>query len=168
MRKIILLCITSLSFLCTSAQTYSFQDVVNHIKTFNSHMLFLEGPRMLVGTYDTVELNGPYFKIVLEGELWAAGQHFGKLYQCISFDARNISNDVQVVPMVDPSSGTNRWDVVLKTKGDKLLIHFKNEQQTHVGGYFIRVHQDVEKINIMFVSKDAAERFKAIAKSVFR
>ncbi len=157
------------SFLATHAQTYTLQDINRSLKSFGSHMIYLEGPRMLLGSYDTTELDGTYFKIVLQGELWSAGQHFGKLYQVISFDARDISNNVTVVPYTDPSGGVNRWDVVIKAKMNKNLIHFRNEQISLSNNtHFIRVHQDVPEIRFMFISEDAANRFRTIAKAVFK
>jgi len=132
-------------------------------------MLFFEGPRMLIGGYDTAELySKTYLRFVLQGELWAAGQQFGSLYQAISFDARDISNDVSVVKVGDPDGGSFRWDVALKTKKNLSLIHFRNEQKDKNGVHFIRIHQDVATIHFMFVSEDAANRFKSVAKAVFR
>ena len=151
------------------SQTYTLKDVVSSLKTFGTHMLFFEGERMLVGSYDTVEADENYFKIVLEGELWSRGTRFGKLYQCISFDARDISNNITVVPYVDASGGTNRWDVVFKTKGNKKLIHFFNEQiELTSNSHFIRAREDVSTTRFMFISEDAAKRFKNIAKAVFK
>jgi hypothetical protein len=110
-----------------------------------------------------------FFKIVLTGELFAGGQNFGKLYQSITFDARDISNNITVEPYLDPTGGTNRWDVILKTKNNKYLIHFRNEQITLSNNtHFIRVHQDIPEIRLMFMSADAANKFKTIAKGVFR
>ena len=167
MRKILFVLCISIS-LFGKAQTYTLQDIANSIKTFGTHMLYLEGPRLLIGSYDTVLIDKSYLRAVLQGELWAAGSRTGSLYQVISFDARDISNDVTIVPYRDENGGTNRWDVVLKAKNSLSLIHFRNEQLGSNGVHFIRLHQDVSTISFMFISEDAANRFKRIAKLVFK
>lgn len=165
MKKTLSVIATFCSLYCVS-QTYTLEDVALSLKTFNTHMVYLEGPRTIVGSYDSVELNKTYYKILHKGELWAAGQQFGSLRREISFDARDISQNITVEPYADQSGAVNRWDVVLRTKGDLTLIHFVDEQIT-TGTHFIRLHQDVSAVHLIFVSEQAANRFRTVATRAF-
>jgi hypothetical protein len=153
--------------LCAVSQTYTLKDFTKSLKTLGTHKTVLEQPTILIGSYSEAVADGPYVKIALEGELWADGIQFGNLYQVISFDARDISKKPLVVAVKDSLGALNRWDLIIKTKSNKKLIHFRNEQ-TSEGSIIIQEHRDVDTINLMFVSKDAAEKLKKIAGVVFR
>jgi hypothetical protein len=150
------------------AQTYTLTDISNSIKTFDSHIVFLQTDRIFSGVYNDVKREGFYFKITLQGETRDPGAVMGTLTKTFSFDARDISPDIKVVPIVFNSSET-RWDVIFKTKGNLNLVH--------ISEYFILTGQanpsanaktDLNTFNIMFCSLDAANRFKKIAKAVFK
>ncbi|MEO6488391.1 MAG: hypothetical protein ABIO04_00505 [Ferruginibacter sp.] len=167
MKKLLIIALAVASTLSINAQSYSLQDIASSIKIFGSHVVYLEKHKVLAGSYDSVHLDRSYITINLQGELRLDSLRSGSLRQVIAFDARDISNDVMVVSH-EIGGNKDRWDVILKTKRNLDLIHFRNQQTNNYGVNVINEQLDVNKINIMFASADAANRFRNIAKTVFK
>lgn len=168
MKKIIFLLLVFASTASVKAQHYTLADISNSIKTFDTHIVLVQEGRVIDGAYNSVLLQGTYFKITLQGQLLESGSVIGSLTKIISFDARDISSDITVVPVV--YSGTaGRWDVVFKTKKNLTLVHI-NDYLLLTGQTSPSVNgrSDLNTFNIMFCSLDAANRFQKMAKAVFK